>query len=123
MGNRIAVLDAGVMQQLSTPSELVEKPANEFVDQFLGHQRFQLSLVTTKVKDVMSAQEAVAAPASRPSTFVRARSSLVEALDTFKRTKERKLPVYDGEAYVGEVQRREVSDAVSRTVNDMGGAE
>ena len=36
MADRIAVFNDGVIQQLSTPDELYEKPANAFVAQFIG---------------------------------------------------------------------------------------
>jgi putative spermidine/putrescine transport system ATP-binding protein len=36
MSNRIAVFNDGVVQQLSTPSELYERPVNSFVAQFIG---------------------------------------------------------------------------------------
>jgi putative spermidine/putrescine transport system ATP-binding protein len=36
MSNRIAVFNDGVVQQLSTPDELYEKPVNSFVAQFIG---------------------------------------------------------------------------------------
>jgi len=36
MSNRIAVFDEGVIQQLSTPDILYEKPENSFVAQFIG---------------------------------------------------------------------------------------
>jgi len=36
MGHRIAVLDAGDLQQVGTPLELYEKPANLFVARFIG---------------------------------------------------------------------------------------
>jgi multiple sugar transport system ATP-binding protein len=36
MGHRIAVLNAGVLQQLGTPMELYQWPANLFVAQFIG---------------------------------------------------------------------------------------
>ena len=36
MSNRIAVFDDGVVQQLSTPDILYEKPENAFVAQFIG---------------------------------------------------------------------------------------
>jgi len=36
MSNRIAVFDDGVVQQLSTPNILYEKPENSFVAQFIG---------------------------------------------------------------------------------------
>ena len=36
MSNRIAVFNDGVVQQLSTPDELYERPQNSFVAQFIG---------------------------------------------------------------------------------------
>jgi putative spermidine/putrescine transport system ATP-binding protein len=36
MSNRVAVFDDGVIQQLSTPDVLYEKPENAFVAQFIG---------------------------------------------------------------------------------------
>ncbi|MEE8352731.1 MAG: ABC transporter ATP-binding protein [Rhodospirillales bacterium] len=36
MADRIAVFNDGVVQQLATPDELYEKPANSFVAQFIG---------------------------------------------------------------------------------------
>ncbi|MCE7029685.1 ABC transporter ATP-binding protein [Jiella avicenniae] len=36
MGHRIAILDAGKLQQLGTPQEIYDKPANRFVATFIG---------------------------------------------------------------------------------------
>jgi ABC-type sugar transport system ATPase subunit len=36
MGDRIAVLDSGVLEQVGTPEELYERPANRFVAGFVG---------------------------------------------------------------------------------------
>ncbi|MEC9483414.1 MAG: ABC transporter ATP-binding protein [Halomonas sp.] len=37
MSDRIAVLDSGTIQQVGTPSEVYEHPANAFVARFMGH--------------------------------------------------------------------------------------
>lgn len=37
MSDRIAVLDSGIIQQVGTPSEIYEHPANAFVARFMGH--------------------------------------------------------------------------------------
>jgi multiple sugar transport system ATP-binding protein len=42
MGDRIAVLDRGVIQQLGTPSELYNQPANLFVAGFIGSPAMNL---------------------------------------------------------------------------------
>ncbi len=36
MANRIAIMDAGVIQQIGTPDEVYERPANLFVARFIG---------------------------------------------------------------------------------------
>ncbi|WP_317246724.1 ABC transporter ATP-binding protein [Pontibacter sp. E15-1] len=44
LGDRICLMDAGKIQQLGTPQELVFRPANAFVSRFLQDQLFQLQL-------------------------------------------------------------------------------
>ena len=46
MGHRIAVLNAGRLQQLGTPMELYQWPANLFVAQFIGSPAMNLRPVT-----------------------------------------------------------------------------
>ncbi len=119
MGDRIALLDEGVLQQLAEPAELVEHPANEFVDQFLGQQRFQLALLTRSVKESMERREAGGeAPEPPPDVRLRARGSLVEALDVFKRTGETRLPVYEGERYAGTLQKQRLLDIISGVLGE-----
>jgi ABC-type sugar transport system ATPase subunit len=36
MGNRVAVMDAGVLQQVGPPQEVYDRPANTFVARFIG---------------------------------------------------------------------------------------
>ena len=46
MSNRIAVFNDGVVQQLSTPDVLYEKPENSFVAQFIGeNNRFEGTVI------------------------------------------------------------------------------
>lgn len=42
MGDRIAVLAGGVLQQVGTPQEMYERPANEFVAGFIGSPAMNL---------------------------------------------------------------------------------
>ena len=48
MSNRIAVFNDGVVQQLSTPDILYEKPENSFVAQFIGEN----NRMTGTIKDM-----------------------------------------------------------------------
>jgi len=120
MADRIALLDAGHLQQLAAPAELVEKPANEFVDQFLGQHRFQLSLLTRTVKTVLGEVAATAGedkPAARDARL-HAADSLIEALDTFKRTKESVLPVYERDKFLGNLEKNQLLDIITRVLGE-----
>ncbi len=53
MGDRIAVLNVGgVLEQFATPGELLAKPANDFVADFLGEERGLKRLSLRKVSEV-----------------------------------------------------------------------
>jgi len=121
MGDRVALLDAGRLQQLAAPRELIESPANEFVDQFLGQHRFQLSLLTQTVRSIgTAAVRPGRKPDSRPEEVISLRTSLVEALDLFKKTGKTTLPVYDQGRFVGELVRTDLVRVVTET---LGGTE
>jgi len=118
MGDRIALLDQGKLQQLATPAELVESPANEFVEEFLGQHRFQLALLTRTIGSVTTAaQTDLTPPAEKPGTCLHPRHSLIEALDLFKRTRAVKLPVYRSDRYVGELSKK----GLLRVITDVLG--
>ena len=46
MSDRVAVMDSGRLQQLDTPAEIFERPANPFVAEFLGTANFLEGTVT-----------------------------------------------------------------------------
>ncbi|MBH0122830.1 sn-glycerol-3-phosphate ABC transporter ATP-binding protein UgpC [Rhodococcus sp. HM1] len=49
MGDRVAVLKKGVLQQFSSPTELYDRPANAFVAGFIGSP--SMNLLTARVAD------------------------------------------------------------------------
>jgi spermidine/putrescine ABC transporter ATP-binding subunit len=54
MAGRIAVMDKGAVQQLATPSELYEKPANKFVADFIGKiNMFEAKVLSQKGRELM----------------------------------------------------------------------
>jgi osmoprotectant transport system ATP-binding protein len=122
MADRIALLDEGFLQQLATPVELVESPANEFVDNFLGQHRFQLSLLTKTIKEIMPkvALRREVSDKTRIDTFLKARSSLIEALDTFKKTKKTVLPVYEGIYPIGSLEKKKLLEVISEVLGETG---
>jgi len=121
MGDRVALLDAGRLQQLATPRELVENPANEFVDQFLGQHRFQLSLLTQTVRSIGT--ETVrpgSEPSPRPGVCLTFRTSLVEVLDLFKKTGQATLPIYERTTYVGELVKKDLLQVITKLLGEDG---
>lgn len=122
MGDRIALLDAGRLQQLATPVELVENPANEFIDQFLGQHRFQLSLLTRIIKTIMPGknQKTSGPGTSVPSLRLRAKSSLIEALDMFKKAGKVTLPVYEGKNFVGNLEKTHLLKTIIQVMEETG---
>jgi len=118
MGDRIALLDGGELVQLDTPARLVENPANEFAEQFLGRHRFQLALLTRTVASIMPEVEATEQARQRSAEEdgperLRARDSLVAALDLFKSTGRPELPVYRGKERLGTLSKKQLLDRIT----------
>jgi osmoprotectant transport system ATP-binding protein len=113
LGDRIGVIDQGQLIQLSSPSELVECPASEFIDQFLGPHRFHLSLLTRTIRSLLPE---TSGSALQKGTFDRhylsARHSVFEAMNVFKSSKKETLPVYDGKKYLGEFKKSELFEII-----------
>ncbi len=61
MGDRIALFDMGELVQYDTPRELLDSPANDFVEDFIGADRTLKQLQVTQVKEVMSPPDEAAA--------------------------------------------------------------
>ena len=121
MGNRVAILNEGSLQQLATPSEMVLRPANDFVEQFLGRHRFQLMLLTRKVGEMKEFQPR-AAPRrdgqELPEHFLSDRHSLVEALEVFRQAGVGSLPVHSREDKIGELSREELLEFIARALGE-----
>ncbi len=122
MGDRIALLDGGRLQQLATPAEFVERPANAFAEQFLGQHRFQLSLLTRTVQGALQAPASGGAGQAAPpeGPVIKPHDSLIQALDLFKQTGAAALPVVEGDAPVGELTRRALLKAIGDAFDEPG---
>jgi osmoprotectant transport system ATP-binding protein len=109
MGDRIALLNEGTIEQLATPADLVENPVSDFVEQFLGQHRFQLSMMTTQIGQFLEDGQA---PDERPSVRLSVRSSLLNALDRFKQTRQQTIPVYKGKDFKGLLREDKLEQAI-----------
>ena len=54
MGDTIAIFDIGVLVQHGTPQNILSNPANEFVSDFIGHDRVVKKLTLFQVSDIAS---------------------------------------------------------------------
>ncbi|MFO7903940.1 MAG: ATP-binding cassette domain-containing protein [Pirellulaceae bacterium] len=120
MGDRIALMDAGQLQQLATPQELVDNPANQFVDDFLGTHRFQLSLLTHQIQSIMPEPPETSEPEERPEFYLTARTPLIEALDLFKKYRRKEAPVYRGEEFIGNLKKQSLIDSMASALEETG---
>ena len=120
MADRIALLDAGRLQQLATPAELVESPANEFVDQFLGQHRFQLSLLTTTLGSLADQLDVKGEQPVAADEWLTARGSLIDALDRFKKSGLRELPVYRRRQFIGNLRKGSLLSLIARALGEAG---
>ncbi len=54
IADRIAIMDRGEILQIGSPKEIIEKPANSFILEFLGKHHFHLSLLMIKLEEIMT---------------------------------------------------------------------
>ena len=119
MGDRVALMDDGRLQQIGTPGELVDNPANQFVDDFLGQHRFQLALMTRNVGSIIDESKTEATTGS--SLKISARASLVDALDSFKKSGENKATVVQKQTPVGTLSKKHLLKAIAEVLGEAGG--
>ena len=115
LGSRIALMDKGQIVQIATPKELIENPKNEFVDQFLGQHRFQLSLMTQSIKKIVTKEESKE-EMKRTEDSLSIRTLLFDALDSFKKVKKEKLPVFDKNKFVGFLYKKEMQKIINEVI-------
>ena len=53
LADKIAIMEKGELVQYDTPENILKHPANEFVEDFVGHKRIWNSPEFIKVKDIM----------------------------------------------------------------------
>jgi len=121
LGDCIALLDDGKLQQLDTPAQLIHKPANRFVQQFLGTQRFQLMLLTRNLGEIIDTNSLKKSderlPEGLPAT-VCLTDSILDVLDTCKKDESAFLVIQDDEGVVGRLEKKDIMTALSRLLKN-----
>jgi multiple sugar transport system ATP-binding protein len=67
MGDRIAIMNAGILQQVGTPGEIYDHPANLFVAGFIGSPTMNFIPVTTSDSTAKASGFSVTLPQSVPA--------------------------------------------------------
>src|SRR4029077_535227 len=67
MGDRISIMNAGILQQVGTPGEIYDHPANLFVAGFIGSPTMNFVPVTTSDSTAKASGFSVALPKSVPA--------------------------------------------------------
>jgi osmoprotectant transport system ATP-binding protein len=86
LGDKVAILRAGRLVQIDTPSNILRRPAEHFVAELLGHDRLIRLLSTLSVGSAMSAEPApegapaIAAEATLEQAFLQMLDSGRDAL-------------------------------------------
>ncbi|AYG59965.1 ABC transporter ATP-binding protein [Rhizobium calliandrae] len=103
LGDRVAILKAGELIQYDTPEAILSKPANDFVEDFVGADRAVRRLSLFRVVDVMS-QNSIE-NSGRPIT---ANSNLREALSRMISDGVEELAVNVDGAIRGSISKRQI---------------
>lgn len=112
MGDKIVIYDVGNVVQYDTPQEILENPANEFVEDFVGADRGLKRLQVTQVEAIMSEPtetgepDAFAADGNGNAARVLSPTDSTQvALSRMIQFDVTRLPVVDGGTVVGEVSK------------------
>jgi len=126
LGDRIALIDKGTLQQLDKPETLIDNPANQFVEDFLGAQRFQLALLTKEIGDlenIKNLKKEKPEKESQPEAKLKLTDSLLQAINLFKTSRAEKIGVYDEETLIGILGKEKIVAAVSQFLGKWVGSQ
>ena len=84
LGDKIGLMDKGVLVQAGTPEELLFRPANNFVRNFFTHQRLQLELQSVRLKSIWHKLPLVT---ENGEISLKSSQSLWEAMEALTRNK------------------------------------
>ena len=93
LADRICLMDKGKIIQIGTPQELLFKPANSFVKQFLDAQRVQLELRTVTVENIWGL---LPAAATELRSAIRATEDIWTCMAAFNHQKNNGLVIKHG---------------------------
>ncbi|MDD2922915.1 MAG: ABC transporter ATP-binding protein, partial [Anaerolineales bacterium] len=109
MSDRIAVMSKGKIQQLGTPVEIYERPANKFVADFIGESNF----LEGKIKSISGKETSVFVPALNAEVVGMAASEgLVAGEEVIVSIRPEKIHIADKKAVNENIFRATVTNTV-----------
>ena len=96
LAHRIVVMKEGRVVQNAPPSELVRKPADEFVESMLGRHRHQLRLMTLSLAEALRSVSDSSSAASEKAIELSPQHSVWDALDELERARAEAVRVKGG---------------------------
>ena len=115
LADRIALMDRGQIIQIGTPKEIIDKPANDYVIDFLGRHHFQLALLMTRLEEIMAAPDTLKTPVPDTARYpgLTPEDTILDALNYFKHNKTDLIPVAGtDERITGVVSKASVREAI-----------
>ncbi|WP_369427708.1 ABC transporter ATP-binding protein [Pontibacter harenae] len=117
LGDRICLMDKGRIMQHGTPADLVFRPANDFVSNFIGQERFLLGLKAVSISDVWNLLDSDETTGQLEAATMRESQNLWEAMEYLSESGgARAVAVYNEES--GEQRKIMVSD-ILRLLNQF----
>ena len=112
LGDRVCIMKDGVVMQAGTPEEIVERPANSFVEEFLGRHRYQLRLAMKLIRQLFPADSLEPVGDAKLETISDG-ASLIEALEFFEESGKERAAVCDADGKtLGALTRARVLEQV-----------
>jgi len=108
IGSRIAIMEGGRVIQLGTPQEIVKKPANDYVADFVGHMN---------PLNVLRARDIMVPPGSIPGSFAESvrcePNASVREVAELKKGSQNPITVMQNGSVVGVIGERELLNCMS----------
>ena len=112
MGDRIGVLNKGKLVQIAAPEQIIENPASDFVEEFIGKDKMQLMLRIYTMRSFTS--ELILEKTDAPEIDIT--STMMDALAIAKVSDHDFLAIYDGQHYLGKLPKSRLIETLINTL-------
>jgi len=93
--DKICLMDKGSIVQIGTPTELLFKPANDFIRNFLSHQRLLLEMKAVKLSHIWNTLENIDIQSFNNGPVINTDQSVWKVLELIGLNKATQVTIYD----------------------------